>query len=188
MPNLPACNLKNKYHLTFWTVEADPKEDAGVSKNKLARAFQLFGNLDKCFVSKEVSDTGYHHHHVVCRFNKPQRLPNLIKHIQKAMHFKKTGDKKISARVFHPRNGSTEDFNDLMSYITDKKYKDSDPDPDGPLEVKLPPCRHCGLHVCEKAIRCHKLQCVKEPWPAFWLFCGRPEVSEWKKLNVPQDT
>lgn len=170
MPNLPACNLKNKYTLTFWTVEADPKEDPGISKIKLAKIISNNGNIDKCHVSREISETGYHHHHVCIKFNEKQRLPNFIRAIQKGMHYKKAGGKNISVRVFHPRQGSDEDYAKLLSYITAKKFKDANPDPDGPMEIKAPPCIFCGLHKCEKAVRCGKLQCVKHKWPAMWMF------------------
>jgi len=147
-PCLPACNLNYQYHLTFWTVEADPKADAGVTKAKLARIFQDCGNIDKCHVAREISETGYHHHHVVCRFANKQRLKKLISDVQKGMHYSKPGGKKISVRVFHPFKGSQEDYKKLMSYITEKKFKDANPDPDGALEVLPPPCRYCGLTKC----------------------------------------
>jgi len=172
--------MKNQYHLTFWTVEADPKEDSGVSKSKLGRVFQQNGNIDKCHISREVSETGYHHFHVVVKFNAKQRLPKLVKSIQIGMAYKKSSGTKVSVRVFHPRLGSDEDYAKLMSYITEKKFKDSDPDPDGPLEVKPPPCRFCGLHKCVFKPttfvvfgECEPTtlwQCEKHKWPYLAFF------------------
>lgn len=154
MPNLPACKPDGKYQLTFWTVEANPSEDAGVSKAKLARIFQESGDIDKCHVSREVSETGYHHHHVVCKFTAAKRVNALTKKIQEKMSFAKANGSKVSVRVFHPRQGSDEDYPKLMSYITEKKFKEADPDPDGPLEVKKPPCRHCGTHCALVVCSC----------------------------------
>lgn len=166
MPNLPACNLGDyKYQLTFWTVEADPKEEPSVSKAKLGRIFSDNGNIDKCFVSREVSETGYNHHHVVCKFNKPQRMKKLLLSVQQGMQYKKSGGGKISVRVFHPRKGSDEDYTKLMSYITEKKFKDADPDPEGALEVKPPPCMFCGLHTC-----------VLQPTTAYRHLTGKEET------------
>ena len=140
MPSLPACNLDNKYSLTFWTVEADPKEAPGASKQRLAKIFKDVSK--KCHVAREVSETGYHHHHVCVEFNKPQRIKALIKTVQEHMKFDKPGGTGISVRVFHPRRGSAEDYTNLLSYITDKRFKDSKPDPDGPLEVNTG-CPYC---------------------------------------------
>ena len=171
MPNLPPCKNDNKYHLTFWTVEANPQEDSAVSKAKLARALSANGNIDKCHVSREISETGYHHH-VVCKFIQAQRIANLTKEIQAKMAYKKANGSKISVRVFHPRRGSDEDYPKLMSYIIEKKFKEADPDPDGPLEVKKPPCARCGTH-CVKC-RCKCLDCLLRN-PEGTLQCPRPK-------------
>ena len=88
------------------------------------------------------------HHHVCIRFNTEQRLKKLIKAVQVGMQYEKSGGKKVSVRVFHPRQGSDEDYAKILSYITEKKFKDADPDPDGALEVKPPPCMFCGMHTC----------------------------------------
>ena len=68
---------------------------------------------------------------------------SLAKTLQKTMHYPKKNNAKISVRAFHPRLGSDQDFKCMVSYITDKKYKDEDPDPNGPL-VLSDPCLYCG--------------------------------------------
>lgn len=159
MPNLPPCAPGGKYQLMFWTVEADPAVPPEMSKKELAAVFRDTDAIDKCHVSREVSETGYHHHHVVVKFVKALRWQALAKQIQKRMHYKKPGGKLVSVRAFHPRRGSDEDYPKLLSYITDKKFKDANPDPDGPLEVKAPPCPWCGTCPCDKAILCKCSTC-----------------------------
>lgn len=153
MPNLPACTAGGKYKIMFWTVEADPKASAKVFKEKLAQVFKEQGMLDKMHVAKEVSDTGYHHGHVVVRWTAERRFGAIAKKVQKAMKFKKENGSNISVRAFHPRRGdASQDYGGLVSYITEKKYKTAKPDPEGCLEF-VSPCSFC-----------HKEECV-------WVYC-----------------
>lgn len=148
---LPACHSGGQWKNIFLTVEADPKAEPSVSKERLSQALRSLcpGEIDSAFVSREVSETGYHHHHAAIKFHKEKRTTALVKGLQKLMHFKKANGSKVSVRAFHTRGGSDEDYGSLVSYITEKKYKESDPDPDGPLQVQACKCRHCGLRVCD---------------------------------------
>tara|TARA_Y100001937_G_scaffold90631_1_gene122644 strand:- start:435 stop:1034 length:600 start_codon:yes stop_codon:yes gene_type:complete len=143
--NLPAINPGvDQCKLSFWTIEANPQEDVASSKKRLAKIFKGIKNLEKCHVARELSSRGYHHFHVAVKFKKNQRYPNLIKLVQREMQFDKPNGQSISVRVFKTRQGANEDYDDLVKYITEKKYKSEENcDPDV-LVVSERPCTYCG--------------------------------------------
>jgi len=156
--SLPPCKKDNNYKLFFLTIEADPKAEGAIGKLTIARFIARLQHYDKCAVSKEVSETGYHHYHAVVRFTEPVKWLNWLKQIQVKMHYdkgrKKVGDRykdnKISVRAFHARRGSgDDDYDKLHDYIKTKRFKDSSPDPDGPLEAPVRMCMFCKAPAAE---------------------------------------
>ena len=166
MGKLPACVQGTNYTNLFLTVEANPLQDAKASKFQLGNILRSFKSIEKCHVSREISKQGYDHHHACINFKKASKWAAICKKIQKEMYFQKgvneTGKpKQISVRAFHTRSGSTENYNDLLSYITEKKYKDSDVDKDGALcVVDQDWCTHCK-GKCEKPKWCGCVKCKR---------------------------
>ena len=88
--------------LTFWTVEADPKEDVEASKQRLKTHLLKDTMLQQSHVARELSKRGYHHFHVVTKFKNKVRYGDRVKKMQQFMKFEKPNGKEI--RVSHCRN------------------------------------------------------------------------------------
>lgn len=111
-----------KFALTFWTVERNPaisKGDMGLHKLSLARCFRKLNPGAKILVASEVSNTGYHHDHVVQLT--PQRKAvtyRAVNAIRKHNVFIKTNGTAVSVRAFHTKSGANENYADLCKYLT----------------------------------------------------------------------
>lgn len=121
--SLPACQPGRNYHLMFWTIEVDPLSPAAIEKQKVQKVFKEIRAPGQVYVAKEISETGYHHIHVVNYWEKVRKWEPIAKRLVKAMDYNKSNGKKVSVRAFHPRHGGTEDYGDLKSYLTDSKHK-----------------------------------------------------------------
>jgi len=161
--------------LTFWTIEADPSEDVERSKKRLGAFLRddpdFKNQVSGCHLVRELSKKGYHHFHLVMKFKKKVRYPARVKKIQEFMKFDKPNGKAISVRVFKTRQGSTEDYGDLVKYVKEKKYKTEDVD-QNVLCLFNNECFICnslyddkkGMYSCTETLR-HRL--------GFHVYCCR---------------
>lgn len=144
MGKLPKCNCNQPYFNMFWSIEVDPTQTDDFSRQKVKKVFEGIRAKGKIFVAKEVSKTGYHHIHAVCKWAKVRKWEPIKKKLVKELTFTKANGRAISVRAFHPRLGGTEDYAEMVSYLTESKYKSKMTD-DNAIEFYVEDYCQCGF-------------------------------------------
>ncbi len=119
-------NFDHQYNTLFWTIERDPSLKSLNGHRQAIRDIftDHYGKGIRLCVASEISDTGYHHDHVVTYTPSRQKVgKKFIRKVQANASFKKLNGSKASVRVFHPRRGSTDDFTKITKYLTESNYK-----------------------------------------------------------------
>lgn len=175
---LPECRLGRAYFYMFWTIEVDPSQPDEIERQKVANVFKGIRASAKIYVAKEVSKTGYHHIHVVNKWAKTRKWEPIKKKLVKAMKFAKANGKEVSVRVFHPRHGGTEDYEELVGYLVNPKNKTKMTD-DNAIEFHVENYCSCGflgmiaICSCDPDCTCSCPPVCPIDWTHFrWCRCG----------------
>lgn len=195
MPQLVAHSPGQNYSVHFITVERQP---GVVLKDRLISLVKDIFPVRKCVGVDEVSETGYHHSHVVLLTESPQRWVRAMQRIQAELGVWKKGS-RISVRFHHPRRGNLADFDTVASYILQSKWKVKMLDDSPIIEIeedrlglmfrglcanhgKLKNCSHCSRAVRDEAPEWFGCPCV---WKLFAENRPLPEhVARFERLRL----
>lgn len=148
MTTLPMCKATFKYKTLFITVERDrdrPKQEQREKLMTTIKKAPFAKHVNMAITSEEVSENDYYHHHLIMVMDKERRVMAMQKYIQDKMHFKKTNNAKISVWFGYLPQGSTGNASTLKQYLDEKKYKTSEPDPEGSITfIDRNTCDFCG--------------------------------------------
>lgn len=133
-------NFDHAYNTLFWTIERNPSLKSLTGHRLMIRDLftDHYAKGIRLHVASEVSNTGYHHDHVVTyTSNRAKVSKKFIRRVQAAASFRKANGTLASVRVHHPRRGSTDDFTQITKYLTESKYKPKPLD-DGSISFEDP--------------------------------------------------
>lgn len=112
-------NEPDHYQVVMITLERQP---GATHKEELKKLCDAHKSIKQAYIAEEISPKGYHHTHVAIEFiRRCGDWKALCTKIQKEYGSWKDG--KISVHANYMRQGEARDYNDVVKYLKEKRYK-----------------------------------------------------------------